>query len=189
MPAVARTSDEAIIAAARRIVDREGAAALSMLAVAGAVGVQAPSLYKRFRDRSALLRAVAQDVVTSLQRVHARAANTGSPIDDLRAVAIAQRRFARRSPHLYTLVFGPREAETEPSDAEYASLVAVVFDRLRSVGQPERALDTARMLVSYTHGFISMELAGAFRLGGDLDKAYAFGLDALLRSVAPRRRR
>jgi hypothetical protein len=35
------------------------------------------------------------------------------------------------------------------------------------------------MVVAWAHGFISMELAGAFRLGGDLDRAYAFGIERL----------
>ena len=30
----------------------------------------------------------------------------------------------------------------------------------------------------------AMELAGAFRLGGDLDAAYAFGIDAILDGVS-----
>ena len=40
--------------------------------------------------------------------------------------------------------------------------------------------------MAWAHGFVSMELAGAFRLGGDLDKAYAFGVDAILAGVSVR---
>ena len=32
--------------------------------------------------------------------------------------------------------------------------------------------------------FVSMELTGAFRLGGDLDEAYAFGIDAILAGLS-----
>jgi hypothetical protein len=53
------------------------------------------------------------------------------------------------------------------------------------VGQAQ-ALEAARLIVAWAHGFISMELAGAFRLGGDVDQAWDFGLDSILAAVRPR---
>ena len=44
---------------------------------------------------------------------------------------------------------------------------------------PEHALEAARTVVAWAHGFITMELAGAFSLGGDIDRAYAFGIERL----------
>ena len=49
-------------------------------------------------------------------------------------------------------------------------------------------LEGARTIVAWAHGFVSMELAGAFRLGGDLDAAYAFGIESILAGVSVRRR-
>jgi hypothetical protein len=43
------------------------------------------------------------------------------------------------------------------------------------------------MVVAWAHGFVSMELAGAFRLGGDVDDAFAFGVDRLASALAIRR--
>ena len=53
----------------------------------------------------------------------------------------------------------------------------------RLVGEMD-ALEGARTLVAWAHGFVTMELAGAFRLGGDLEAAYAFGIDAILSGVS-----
>ena len=39
-------------------------------------------------------------------------------------------------------------------------------------------------MVAWAHGFIMMELAGAFRLGGDVEQAWDFGLDRILVAVA-----
>jgi hypothetical protein len=47
------------------------------------------------------------------------------------------------------------------------------------LGGPEQALERARLVVAWAHGFVSMELAGAFRLGGDVDAAFDFGIDRL----------
>ena len=57
-PARAKTTEEAILDAASNLLEVGGLDALTMQAVAAEVGVRAPSLYKRVRDRAALVRAV-----------------------------------------------------------------------------------------------------------------------------------
>ena len=41
---------------------------------------------------------------------------------------------------------------------------------------PEQALEAARMVTAWAHGFVSMELADAFRMGGDVDQAFEYGI-------------
>jgi hypothetical protein len=48
---------------------------------------------------------------------------------------------------------------------------------------PGRALAPARTIVAWANGFIAMELAGAFRLGGDVQQAWEFGLDRIVAAV------
>ena len=48
---------------------------------------------------------------------------------------------------------------------------------------PKHALPAARTIVAWANGFITMELAGAFRLGGDLEDAWTFGMDRVLDAV------
>lgn len=184
MPAVAKVSDDAIVRAARRLVERAGLEACSMQAVADAVGVRAPSLYKRFADRAALLGAVARQVFAELgERLEVAAARPG-PDSAIRAMADAYRAFARAHPHLYALMFSaelPRDALHD--DARRAA-AQPILSRLHDWVGPVRALPTARVLTAFVHGFVSMELAGAFRLGGDVDEAYAHGLHLLLSSIA-----
>ncbi|MDQ1176939.1 hypothetical protein QE416_001675 [Microbacterium sp. SORGH_AS 421] len=45
------------------------------------------------------------------------------------------------------------------------------------------ALDAARLLTAWATGFVTVELAGAFRLGGDLDEAYRYGRNHLVASL------
>src|SRR6478736_6660523 len=103
-PAPSRTSVDAIVAAARLILETDGLTAFTMRSVAEAVGVRGPSLYKRVPDRAALVRAVADGVVADLARTMARATETGDPNTDLRTVAGDYRDFVHRNPNGYRLL-------------------------------------------------------------------------------------
>jgi AcrR family transcriptional regulator len=186
MPAIAKTSDDAVVRAARKLVDRGGPNALSMQAVGDAVGVRAPSLYKRFPDREALVAAVATAAALELGASIAKADRTArTPRAALTAIAIAYRAFAHRAPHAYGLLFAPGPG---PSIASRVAAVAPVLARLTALVGEASSLPAARLLTAWLHGFISMELSGAFQLGGDVDAAFDYGLATLLDAVARRRR-
>src|SRR4249920_848115 len=116
-PAPSRTSVDAIVAAARRILETDGLPAVTMRSVAEAVGVQGPSLYKHVPDRAALVRAVADGVVADLARTLARATETDDPRTDLRTVAVEYRAFVRRNPNGYRLLFADLPPGANPDPA------------------------------------------------------------------------
>ncbi len=154
-----------------------------MQAVADAVGVRAPSLYKRFAGRPALIRAIAQDVASELDAVVAPALAVDDPAEAVRLVADRYRAFARRSPGAYQLLFTNLLPEANPSaEANAAASVGILTVMERLVGR-ERALEAARLVTAFAHGFVSMELAGAFRLGGDVDEAYRFATDSIIEGL------
>ncbi len=182
-PAPARTSRPAILAAARALLEEGGLEAVRMQAVADRVGVRAPSLYKRFPGRPALVAAVAAHVTAELDAVVAPALDVADPADAARLVADRYRAFARRSPGAYQLLFSRLLPEANPTpEANAASAAGLLLVAERLAGR-EHALETARLLTAFAHGFASMELAGAFRLGGDVDAAYRFGVDAIVAGV------
>ncbi|MGH2446339.1 MAG: TetR/AcrR family transcriptional regulator [Candidatus Limnocylindria bacterium] len=179
MPTPARTSLAAIVAAGRGILEANGVDGLTMHRVALAVGVRAPSLYKRVRSRAALVQLIVDDVVDELGATLDAAAGSGDPRRDLRALADAFRTFAHEHPEGYRLIFaGPSDAaRADPDRLERAS--AAVLRTAAALSGPYRALEAARTVTAWAHGFISMELAGAFQLGGDVDDAYRFGIERL----------
>ena len=90
------------------------------------------------------------------------------------------RAFALRSPGAYRLLFANLLPEANPTaEANAAAAAGLLLLTERVVGR-ERGLEAARLLAAFAHGFVSMELAGAFRLGGDVDRAYQFGIDAIV---------
>ncbi len=181
MPARSQTSTAAIVAAGRHLLEERGTDALTMHDVAGAVGVRAPSLYKRVRNRSDLFRLILEDVADELTSVLDAAAASADPVADLRAMAAAYRGFAHSNPVTYTLMFGPDAGPgaTRRSVRSSATFLRVVEE----IAGPPHALLAARTIVAWAHGFITMELAGAFRLGGDVQQAWDFGLDQILAAV------
>jgi AcrR family transcriptional regulator len=182
MPAHAQTSTAAIVAAGRLLLEEHGMEALTMRDVASAVGVRAPSLYKRVRDRSDLVRLILEDVADELTSTLDAAAGSGDPAADARVMTLAFRKFAHANPVTYSLMFAPQAAGPGATGRSVRSSATFLRTIAELVG-PERALPAARMIVAWAHGFITMELAGAFRLGGDVEEAWDFGLDRIFTAV------
>lgn len=186
MPTPDRTSLDEIVAAARDILEREGLAAVTMQAVAKRVGVRAPSLYKRVDSRNALIELVAKTAVNELgDRIDAAAPASADPHMELRQVARDLRAFAHENPRVYQLIFAGSDA-TRPDPQVLARASAPVLRVTAELVGSEYALEAARTITAWAHGFIGMELAGAFKLGGDIDNAFEFGTELLADALTAR---
>ncbi|TYB48055.1 TetR/AcrR family transcriptional regulator [Actinomadura chibensis] len=172
MPTPEKTSLDRIVAAGRELLEAGGQRRLTMQSVAEKVGVRAPSLYKHVANRSALLTAVAGATVDDLA---ARLAETDGSLEGL---VRAYRRFARTWPEGFRLMLSP----DAPSDALARASVPVLDASRELVGERE-ALEAARLVTAWATGFIEMELIGAFRLGGDVERAFEYGLSGIRRAL------
>ena len=189
MPTPARTSLDEIVKAGRAIVEADGIDGLTMQSIAARVGVRAPSLDKRIRNRNDLLRLVANDAAAHVTRDLDAAAETGDPRMDLAAIARTFRGFAHHHPGAYSLLFArlPDDARADPEWSVKAS--AGVLKATERLAGTDHALEAARTVVAWANGFIAMELAGAFRLGGDVDAAFDYGIDHLIAAITSRPKR
>lgn len=165
MPTPQRTSLDRIVAAGRELLEASGPGGLTMQAVASKVGVRAPSLYKWVRDRDALLLLVATAVNEELAERLAQAPAT------VAGLARTYREFARQHPEGFRLI----GSSTLPAES-VARFSEPVLRLARDLVGEQEALSAARFLAAWTTGFITMELAGAFRLDGDLEAAFGFGI-------------
>jgi AcrR family transcriptional regulator len=184
MPTPARTSLEQIVAAGRTLIEAGGPEQLTMSDVAAAVGVRAPSLYKHVAGRDELIKLVAEDVVADLTASLGSAAAGADANRDLVEIASAFRRFAKANPGAYRLVFSPLPEAWRPDPARLEMAADAVLRTAAALGGRDTGLETARTLTAWAHGFVSMELAGAFRLGGDVDEAFRFGAQHLAEALA-----
>jgi hypothetical protein len=114
----------------------------------------------------------------------ARAIETDDPRADLRAAVVAYRDFVVRNPNAYRLLFADLPPGANPDPARVASLGEPIVRAMVRLTGGSDALVAARTVVAWAHGFMTMELSGAFRLGGDLDAAYAYGIESILAGVS-----
>ncbi|NNC13327.1 TetR/AcrR family transcriptional regulator [Planctomonas sp. JC2975] len=188
MPAPTRTSNDAIVTAALDLVDSGGPDALTMQAVADRVGVRAPSLYKRVESRDHLLGLLVERITVKLASVldGAADAETDDPFAGVVSMAQALRGFAHEHPHLFGLVFGQLPDAAKPPRESLARSAAAVLTVSERLAGPDAALDAARTITAWAYGFLTMELAGAFQLGGDPEAAFDYGAAAIARSIDAR---
>jgi AcrR family transcriptional regulator len=195
MPTPDRTSLDAIVAAGRDILESAGLAGLTMQAVADRVGVRAPSLYKRVRNRDDLVRLITEATFSDLaDRLAAigPAAGAGPALElgagsdprrDLAELARALRAFAHARPRGYQLIFSPAPDGSGPQAATIRRAIEPMMRVVVRLAGEQHALEAARTLTAWANGFISMELAGTFQLGGDIDAAFEYGITRLTEAL------
>jgi AcrR family transcriptional regulator len=112
-----------------------GTAALSLNAIAKAMGMSGPALYRYYSSREELLGDVVADgyrrVTEHLQQTAAAAAER-TPADRLAALAAAYREWALEHPHQYAMLFGIRPASYADS-AEAISEIQGAMDAVLDV--------------------------------------------------------
>ncbi len=187
MPTPDRTSLDAIVRAGRELLAAGGVTAVSMQGVADRVGVRAPSLYKRVRSRDDLLRLVATaalDDLTSRLAAEAQSRHGDAAAERLAGLAAALRDFARDRPAEYRLLFAPPSEDLRLDPASLQTASAPLLAVAAEIAGPHDALEAARTLTAWATGFIGMELAGSFQLGGDVDRAFDYGIRRLAVALA-----
>ena len=177
MAAPDRTSLDAIVLAAREILESDGLSGLTMKSVAQQVGVRAPSLYKRVQDRDALVRLVAEASLTDLANRLDSATNPNELANEFR-------KFGHERPAAFQLVMTPGAGAPVARPEFGVAASAAVLHLTRELAGEERALAAARTLTAWASGFISMELNGGFNLGGDVEKAWEFGVTTILGAIS-----
>lgn len=178
MPTPDRTSLDAIVVAARELLESDGLAGLTMNAVAARVGVRAPSLYKRVEGRDRLIQLVAEATLTELaDRLEAET--------DVAGLATAFRAFGHEHPAAFRLVMTPGAGVPVAGQSFGVTATAPILRVAAELVGEEHALAAARTLTAWAAGFVTMELNGGFRMGGDVDEAWEYGVSRIVEALRP----
>ena len=135
-----RLGEEILAAAERLLVETGDEEAVSIRAVADAVGVTPPSIYLHFADKNELMFAVCERQFERLDReMEAAAATSEDPLESLRLRGKAYVRFGLKNPEQYRILFmGKPKASPEGFDEERLR-EAASFDHL--VAAVQRCMD------------------------------------------------
>jgi AcrR family transcriptional regulator len=172
----------ALIEAALGLLAREGTGALGLREVARAVGVSASAPYRHFRNREALLTAVAREGFLQFDAALNEAAAGLPASEHLAAMGRAYVRFALDHPALFRLMFSPDVpfgADPElrrAADAAFGSLA-----HLAAQADPEEPRATALAAWSLVHGLSHLLLDDQIRRAdGQSDEALIAAVTARL---------
>ncbi|MFH9938391.1 TetR/AcrR family transcriptional regulator [Streptomyces murinus] len=120
----------ACLRAARELLEEDGAAGLSLRAVARRAGVSAAAPYRHFADRDALVSAVAAQGYRELAGHLAAAHPSPTTPDELAAVAVAYVRFALDRPALFRVMFAE---PCDPDDEERVGATTAISEYVHGI--------------------------------------------------------
>jgi AcrR family transcriptional regulator len=153
-----------IVAAARVIAEREGWDAVTIRRLADEIEHSQPVLYSHFKNRDAIVAAVAVEGFRELTAALRKAASGSTGRNAIKNVAIAYVAFARRHPALYEAMFilptdlRFAEAETRPElHAAFEAIAAVVTAFCADVA------DVTETFWAALHGLSELERSGRIR--------------------------
>jgi AcrR family transcriptional regulator len=158
----ANLSPDAVIHAARDLVDTGGADALTMSALARRLGVQTASLYGHVRDLGALRSAVQALILDELADTVDAAVGARTGAAALRALADAHREYAFAQPARWSLIQQPVVPDEQTRSA--ASRMAThLLDIVDAYGlTADRRIHAVRFVSGALSGSLSLEAADAF---------------------------
>jgi AcrR family transcriptional regulator len=183
----------ALLAAAERIIEADGAEAASVRAVAEAIDTTTRAVYSVFGSKDGMLEALAIGLFELLSDAIDACVSTDDPVADIVTISVdGFRRTALEHPAMYGLVFLRLVPGLRLGD-EFAAVSAGAFGRLRShLARLEASgglgvmsdLDAAHSVHALTEGLATMELRGMLSGADDAEMIWHNAITALVRGFA-----
>lgn len=175
---------EALLAAARGLIDEAGVEALTLREVARRAGVTTGAPYHHFADKAALVAALARQELEDLDRAaEAALAGIDDPREQLRALGVAYVMYAVERPAEFRLMFRPelgapfgmKDPATTPV---FRLLIRVVAACRAAAGLAEADQSiTAITAWSLVHGLAALLIDGPlFALAADRERVHALAV-------------
>jgi len=164
------------VAAARKILEEQGADGLTMRRLADRMGIQAPSLYKHFSGKADLELLLIEDALFDVGEATHRALRPLGHESPLLNLLLTYRAYSLAHPNMYRLATGgPLVRERLPEGLEdWAGNPWFVV-----TGDPS----LAQALWSLAHGMVILELDDRYPEGSDLEATWRAGAAAFERAA------
>jgi AcrR family transcriptional regulator len=162
-----------VIEVAVTLADERGFESITLAEVASALGIRVPSLYNHISGLAGLQSEMALWGSRKLLETTRTAAIGKSGRAAIISISDAYRAFAQAHPGVYPyLLRAP--TEEEPDHVEIAVIWVDLLARVLAYyhQSEEDTLHTIRAWRSLMHGFISLEVAGGFRMALDRDESF-----------------
>lgn len=130
-----------IVECAAQLLREQGVSAVTTRAVAQAAGMQAPTIYRFFDDKDALLDAVAEHVFATYVAGKTLVEESGDPVADLRSGWETHIGFGLANPALFGLLSDPNRGARSPAAAAGLEVLRARVHRVAAIGRlrvPER---------------------------------------------------
>lgn len=169
----AQSTEERIARSALRILEKEGAAAVSMRRIAGLVGITPMAIYHHFANREALLRFVVDREFEQLLDLIGRATSSSSMESEIIHIMDSYLDYAFARPRIFDYVFSkPRpDARRFPDDfrarrSPTLNPIADAVARWMEKGKLKKddVWELALELWAHAHGYLMLYRAGRFHL-------------------------
>ena len=162
------TTDTKLVAAAAALLDAAGEPAVTIRAVAQAVGVSHNAPYKHFKSRDALLEAVVlSDIVSMTDALRQIQQSSAAPTEKLRRALLSLVDYGSRHPARYQLLLNdPRFAVPdgrlqEAADSHFDAFDAIVQEWQGAEGLGDVShITLSGLLFATVHGLVSLTASG-----------------------------
>jgi AcrR family transcriptional regulator len=136
-----------IVERAAELLREQGPAAVTLRAVAEAAGMQAPTIYRFFDDKDALLDAVAEHILVTYVDTKAQAEHDDDPVADLRAGWETHIGFALANAPVFALLNDPTRATRSPAAAAGMTILRERVRRVAAAGRLRVSEDRAIAMI------------------------------------------
>jgi AcrR family transcriptional regulator len=149
--------EEILVAAEALLVETASEEAVSIRAIADRVGVTAPSIYRHFADKDALMFAVCERQFGHLDELMEKAAlEYDDPIDGMRARGLAYVRFGLEHPEPYRMMFMTARGPHTVVELEGEHLTG---DMVKGSNAFNHLVDASAAVLGRRHSPTAVELA------------------------------
>ena len=143
---------EAVLETAHKLIEAEGVKAITLRRIAKEVGVSQNAPYSHFKDKAALLDALAEDGFHGLRdSMKAISQSATTPSEHLQAIGKGYVKYALSHPELFHLMFNLQQTETPTSTAfQEASSQSfqIVLDAVANVQKNEKPNDESSLIAT-----------------------------------------